>query len=123
MTAFADLLAQLLDAPAAAPALAGARACAPDAIDALSWGALATEPANRPAWAKTLGVSAECSEEELKRAYRRRALEVHPDRGGSAEDFAHVQRAFERGLESIRSATPVVDARVSYAAAAYRRAA
>jgi len=36
---------------------------------------------------------------EIKRAYRMRALETHPDRGGTAEAFRNVQRAYERALE------------------------
>ncbi|HRG98876.1 MAG TPA: J domain-containing protein [Polyangiaceae bacterium] len=45
-------------------------------------------------WA-TLGVPPSATEEEVKRAYRQRALETHPDRGGDAEAFRAVQRAYE----------------------------
>jgi hypothetical protein len=35
---------------------------------------------------------------ELKQAYRKRALETHPDRGGDAATFRQVQRAYEKLL-------------------------
>ncbi|WP_022881738.1 J domain-containing protein [Gryllotalpicola ginsengisoli] len=43
-----------------------------------------------------LGVDAGASDDELKRAYRRRLRETHPDTGGSAEEFRAVQEAWER---------------------------
>lgn len=49
----------------------------------------------RSAWS-VLGLSAGASMAEVKRAYRKRALETHPDRGGTAEAFSEVQRAYER---------------------------
>ncbi|HET9929307.1 MAG TPA: J domain-containing protein [Polyangiaceae bacterium] len=42
-----------------------------------------------------LGLTPRASDEEVKRAYRSRALETHPDRGGSAEAFRAVHAAFE----------------------------
>lgn len=42
-----------------------------------------------------LGLAPGASDEEVKRAYRQRALETHPDRGGSAEAFRAVHAAFE----------------------------
>jgi hypothetical protein len=41
-----------------------------------------------------LGLETTATADEVKRAYRRRALETHPDRGGSDEAFRAVQRAF-----------------------------
>lgn len=58
-----------------------------------------SEPAS--VWA-ILGVAPSASEEEVKRAYRQRALETHPDRGGEAEAFRAVQRAYE--VASVRTA-------------------
>ena len=52
-------------------------------------------PSARSPWFAVLGVPAHASEEEIKRAYRKRALETHPDRGGSDEAFRSVQAAFE----------------------------
>jgi hypothetical protein len=41
-----------------------------------------------------LGLAPGATVEAIKRAYRRRALETHPDRGGSDEAFRAVQRAY-----------------------------
>jgi len=46
-----------------------------------------------------LGLEPRATLSEIKRAYRVRALETHPDRGGSAEEFRKVQSAYERALE------------------------
>jgi len=42
-----------------------------------------------------LGVTRDASEEELKRAYRRKAREVHPDQGGDEESFKELTAAYE----------------------------
>jgi hypothetical protein len=44
---------------------------------------------------QTLGITARATPEEVKRAFRQRALATHPDRGGDAEAFREVQRAFK----------------------------
>ena len=54
-------------------------------------------------WA-TLGVSVHATPLELKRAYRARALVVHPDHGGTAEAFRALSRAYEEAVR--RSARP-----------------
>jgi hypothetical protein len=51
-----------------------------------------------------LGLAPGATEEEIRRAHRRRALETHPDRGGDPEVFRAVQRAYERLLEKARAA-------------------
>lgn len=43
-----------------------------------------------------LGVSATASDDELKRAYRRRLRETHPDSGGVVAEFHAVQRAWDQ---------------------------
>jgi hypothetical protein len=47
------------------------------------------------AWS-VLGLAPGASLAEVKRAYRQRALETHPDRGGDATQFRAVQRAYEK---------------------------
>jgi HJR/Mrr/RecB family endonuclease len=42
-----------------------------------------------------LGVSQSASNEEIRAAFRRLSLQVHPDRGGSAALFRHVEEAYE----------------------------
>ncbi|MBL9026566.1 MAG: J domain-containing protein [Myxococcales bacterium] len=54
-------------------------------------------PTRASVWA-ILGLPPEATVDEIKRAYRRRALETHPDRGGDAEVFRAVQSAYERAL-------------------------
>ena len=47
---------------------------------------------------KVLGVSSECSEKELKKAYKSKALELHPDKNPSPEasqKFSAVKQAYE----------------------------
>lgn len=48
---------------------------------------------------QTLGLEANATLTEIKRAYRSRALATHPDRGGTAEDFRKVQSAYESALK------------------------
>jgi hypothetical protein len=50
---------------------------------------------------ETLGVTAQATADELKRAFRQRALATHPDRGGDAEAFRQVQRAFKEAQRRI----------------------
>lgn len=65
-----------------------------------------------------LGVSPDASTEEIKRAYRRKAREIHPDAGGDEEAFKEVTRAYRilsdpeqravydrHGEEALRAAT------------------
>ncbi len=55
-----------------------------------------TERADRPVDPHALlGVTAESSLEEVKSAFRKMALEHHPDRGGSAELFIRLKRAYD----------------------------
>jgi hypothetical protein len=51
----------------------------------------------RSAW-EVLGVERGASLAAIKRAYRARALETHPDRGGDAADFRALTRAYEKLL-------------------------
>ncbi len=49
--------------------------------------------------ASVLGVEVGAGEREVKRAYRRRVKEVHPDRGGDERQFKRVAAAYERLTE------------------------
>jgi len=42
-----------------------------------------------------LGVKPGATEEEVKKAYRKKAIETHPDKGGKEEDFQKVNEAYE----------------------------
>jgi hypothetical protein len=60
-----------------------------------------TREAPRPSIWAILGVSPTVTQTGLKRAFRSRALETHPDRGGTAEAFRELQRAFEEAQRRI----------------------
>jgi hypothetical protein len=54
---------------------------------------------------EVLGVAPNASDDELKRAYRKRLREAHPDTGGSSAEFDRVQQAWQRvGTPSARTA-------------------
>lgn len=52
-------------------------------------------PSSSESWWGILGVTPDARPAEIDAAYRRRRSETHPDRGGSAEEFDAVQRAYE----------------------------
>jgi hypothetical protein len=49
----------------------------------------------------TLGLLPPYSLDDVKSAYRVKALETHPDRGGTMSEFLKVQEAYERALEYV----------------------
>lgn len=51
---------------------------------------------------KLLGVARDASPDEIRRAFRARALATHPDQGGSTLAFLEIQTAYD----VLRSATP-----------------
>ena len=42
-----------------------------------------------------LGLKKSASQEDIKNAFRQKARETHPDRGGSKEEFVKVREAYE----------------------------
>ena len=42
-----------------------------------------------------LGVSRSASQAEIKDAFRKKAMEHHPDRGGNAEKFKEINEAYQ----------------------------
>ncbi|MFT3765766.1 MAG: DnaJ domain-containing protein [Minicystis sp.] len=54
-----------------------------------------------PAWARgVLGIGAEATADEVKRAFRMAALRTHPDRGGDEAAFIDVKRALDVALSA-----------------------
>ena len=59
-----------------------------------------------PAWARNqtprsiaaLGLMIPCSVDDLKRAYRSKVMQLHPDRGGDQRRFLLLQAEFEEAL-------------------------
>jgi DnaJ-domain-containing protein 1 len=43
-----------------------------------------------------LGLSAGASQEDIKRAYRRKSMQTHPDQGGDAEAFKKIKAAYDK---------------------------
>jgi hypothetical protein len=110
---FAQILQGFLgdDEPAVAapaPRFAATIADFETKVAALSAETLVTAPAFP--WAAELGVSLPCTTAELKRAFKKRAFETHPDRaGGSHEKFLRVQGLLaqaERDLATWREPKP-----------------
>lgn len=52
----------------------------------------------------TLGIAASASDNEVRSAYRRRALVTHPDKGGTPESFRAVVQAFETLVDTQKRA-------------------
>jgi hypothetical protein len=55
---------------------------------------------------EVLGVTRDVTEAELKAAYRRRALEMHPDHGGDDESFRRLLRAYAEAQRRLRRPRP-----------------
>jgi hypothetical protein len=47
---------------------------------------------------EALGLPASATPDEVRAAFRRLALQVHPDHGGNTEDFMRLQADFEHAL-------------------------
>lgn len=55
---------------------------------------------------QVLGVSRDVTEVELKAAYRKRALETHPDHGGDEAAFRRVLHAYDEAKRRLRKPRP-----------------
>ena len=55
-----------------------------------------------------LGVAEGASEAAIRAAYRRKALETHPDRGGNPGTFLQVQHASERANNKAKARTALL---------------
>jgi DnaJ domain len=64
-----------------------------------------SEGAPRSLWV-ILGVERTATLTEIKRAYRKKALETHPDHGGAREAFQEVLRAFELAMQRKKRPAP-----------------
>lgn len=54
-------------------------------------------------WFQVLGVPAAATREDIETAFRRKAMEHHPDRGGDADQMARINQARQDGLERARA--------------------
>ncbi|MDO5426688.1 MAG: DnaJ domain-containing protein, partial [Coriobacteriia bacterium] len=50
---------------------------------------------NAPDYYKTLGVSKDADDKEIKKAFRKLAQKYHPDAGGDEEKFKEINEAYE----------------------------
>ena len=59
---------------------------------------LLPEAGSSTPWWRVLGIEADATEDKIRRAYRQRAKETHPDKGGTSEAFKQVQAALDQAL-------------------------
>lgn len=53
-------------------------------------------------WYTILEVSPKADESTIKEAYRKKAMQHHPDKGGNSNTFAIITNAYQQGLNSLR---------------------
>ncbi len=56
----------------------------------------------RPECLKIFELTLPCTEADVMLAYREKAKQMHPDRGGKLDDFLRLQRYFEQALQLVR---------------------
>jgi hypothetical protein len=56
----------------------------------------------RPDFMATLGLLPPYTLSDVKSAYRAKAMETHPDRGGASADFIKIHEAYKRALEYVQ---------------------
>jgi hypothetical protein len=64
--------------------------------------AAAGDPVQRPDCMVELGLLPPYVMEDVREAYRQKALGTHPDRGGDAAAFSRLSKAYDRALEYVR---------------------
>ncbi|GAC1472402.1 MAG: hypothetical protein NVSMB9_19580 [Isosphaeraceae bacterium] len=61
-------------------------------------GAGLSNPGAAPSWSEVLGLAPPFNLEQIRGAYRARSRSVHPDAGGSEEEFVRLRSAYEAAL-------------------------
>src|SRR5262249_12799891 len=56
---------------------------------------------DRPEFMATLGLLPPYTLQDVKAAYRAKAMETHPDRGGKADDFIRIHEAYKQAMEYV----------------------
>src|SRR5262249_30504000 len=56
----------------------------------------------RPEFMAVLGLAPPYALEDVREAYRQRALTAHPDRGGNADEFNRLSEAYDRAIEYVK---------------------
>jgi hypothetical protein len=51
-----------------------------------------------PSWWDTLGISASATREVIESAYKQKAKTLHPDRGGTSDQFSRLKQAFDQAM-------------------------
>ena len=62
--------------------------------------ALPESGSGRPWW-QTLSISKTASEKEIRQAFRKKAQQVHPDKGGSIEQWSEIQEAYQQAMQAV----------------------
>ena len=60
-------------------------------------------PLDRPEYMEILGLSPPYAMEDVKKAYRDRVMQVHPDQGGSRDEFDQLQDAFDQASKHLET--------------------
>lgn len=60
----------------------------------------ASSPPDTMEYYNLLGISREADDKEIKKAFRKKAMKEHPDRGGDAEKFKKISEAYEVLIDS-----------------------
>lgn len=58
---------------------------------------------DRPPCLQALGLSGRCTRADVLAAYRERVKHLHPDAGGSRQEFARLQRHFEEAMQLVEA--------------------